>query len=163
VENSLGHDKSFLRTKLNGSTLQIEDQQAFQHKEEFIINIVLVPVMFAVPDAETDDGVIDPAKSLVTPIHLACVDHGRNVNRCKRWKSDRWIGGVEVCVAVCHCVFTYEDVLLKLSISCKPAAGKATCGISRACSNEQPLPHHLAIFRETFTQAFKTARFNHPA
>jgi hypothetical protein len=80
VHNPLGYHEALLRSKVDGPTLQINDEVSFEDEEELIIAIVLVPVVLALQHPKSNDGVIHLAKGLVVPPVGARLDHRRNID-----------------------------------------------------------------------------------
>src|SRR5436309_98886 len=70
VNRPFGHNESLLLAKLNTSILQVNDEAALENKEKLVIVLVLVPVIFALHDPETDYRIIHLAQRLVVPASL---------------------------------------------------------------------------------------------
>ena len=53
--------------QLDGAVFEVDDESTLDHVEELVEVIVLVPVIFALDDAEPDDRVVHLAERLVVP------------------------------------------------------------------------------------------------
>jgi hypothetical protein len=80
VHNTLGYDESLSWSKFDGLTLQINDEVSVEDEEEFIVAIVLVPVVLALQYAKPNDGIVHFTKGLVVP------PVGAGLNQC--WNID---------------------------------------------------------------------------
>jgi hypothetical protein len=67
VDDPFGHDKPLLRRELDSAILEIDDESAGKDKEELVVLVVLVPVVLTLHYTETDNRVVNSAKSLVVP------------------------------------------------------------------------------------------------
>ena len=67
MEHTFGNDKSLSGRQVNASALQINQEPAFDHVEKFVLIIVLVPMVFALDHADTDNRGVYLAKRLVEP------------------------------------------------------------------------------------------------
>ena len=56
--------------ELDGAALQIHQQLALEHEEEFVLAVMLVPVKLALEDADSRHAVVDAAQGLVPPRRL---------------------------------------------------------------------------------------------
>ena len=80
--------------------LKIDDEKALEDKEELVIGIVLMPVIFSLHDPEPHDGIVHLAEGLVIPLILDRLDQRIEVNF-----RERWIANVQVrCVRERGCV-----------------------------------------------------------
>jgi hypothetical protein len=86
-----------------------------KNKEEFIIVLVFVPVIFARHDAKTDDGIVDLAKGLVIPAVCASFDELRDIHDTQPWELHIQMGGVWVIFGVAQGKFLchFESMLSK--------------------------------------------------
>ena len=53
MHNALWHNEALIGQKLNRAALEVDDEFSAQHKEELIVVIVLVPVVFALQPAHS--------------------------------------------------------------------------------------------------------------
>jgi len=67
VRNPLGYDEALPWSQFDGLTLEINEKVPVENEEEFIIAIVLMPVILSLQYAKPDDGVVHFAKGLVVP------------------------------------------------------------------------------------------------
>ena len=67
MNDSSRDDKALLLDKLDAPILEIDDETTFDDKEELVVIVMLVPVVLALQDAETDDRIVHLAKRLVVP------------------------------------------------------------------------------------------------
>jgi hypothetical protein len=61
MHDALGYDKTLARLQINALAFEIDDEMTVKDKEEFIVVVVLVPVILALHDAEADDRFVDLA------------------------------------------------------------------------------------------------------
>src|SRR5947209_6721534 len=78
MSNSFWDDESLTWCELDCFVFEIDQELALEHKKEFIELLVLVPVIFAFEHAESHDGVVHLAKSLVVP--FVCARFGKSLN-----------------------------------------------------------------------------------
>ena len=67
MNDTLWHNKALLLSKLDTSILEINDETTVEDKEEFVVIVVLVPVVFALHDAEANDRIVHLTQRLVVP------------------------------------------------------------------------------------------------
>jgi hypothetical protein len=84
MHHALWDGKALSRAELDCPAIQINLEAPFDHVEEFVLLVVLVPVKLALQDAEPHDAVIDPAERLIVPGLLACIDERLNVDQFER-------------------------------------------------------------------------------
>jgi hypothetical protein len=130
MDDTFGNDKPFLWLQIDRPTLKIDDEVPLKNKEKFIIVLVFVPVIFALHDAKTYDGVIDLAKRLVIPAVRASSDERRDVHDTQPWKLHLQVGGVWVVFGVA------QDKLLSFFFS--RARANTTMAVSRAAVPSKP-------------------------
>src|SRR6201988_2320299 len=94
VNDPLRDNKAFSGLEIHTAIFQIDDEVSVEHEEELIVVVVLVPMIFALHDAETDDGDVDLAEGLIVPAVLARTNQGRDVHDTQRWKLDVEVRGV---------------------------------------------------------------------
>src|ERR1700678_2743554 len=63
-------DESLSGAEPNGASFQVDSQLAFDYIKEFIIVVVLVPMVLALDHTEPDNRCVDLAKRLIEPRHL---------------------------------------------------------------------------------------------
>jgi hypothetical protein len=97
-----GNDKALLRLQVDRPTLKIDDEVPLKNKEKLIIVLVFVPVIFALHDAKTHDGVVDLAKRLVIPTVRASTDERRDVHDTQHWELQIQVGSVWVVFGAAH-------------------------------------------------------------
>src|SRR5262245_15310132 len=92
MNDALRYDIPMPGREIDGLSFEIDDEVPVKDKEELVIVVVLVPVVFALHHAQTDHGVVHLAQRLVVPLVLYLRDQTRDINAAERWKQD-----VEVC------------------------------------------------------------------
>jgi hypothetical protein len=70
VQYVFGDDKSLSGAKPNCPPFQIDSQLAFEHIKEFVIVVVLVPMVLTLDHTDPDNRCVDLAKRLIEPRHL---------------------------------------------------------------------------------------------
>jgi hypothetical protein len=85
MEDSFGDDEGLAGRQSHGSVLQVDQELAFDNVEEFVVMMVLVPVVFALNDGDADDGFIDFAEGLVEPLVFAGVGEGFSSMISRGW------------------------------------------------------------------------------
>src|SRR6266699_5033680 len=92
---SLRNDKSMSRRKLDCVMFKIDQQLTLDNIKELVVLVVLVPMIFALYDAEPHHRILYLAESLVIPAILARVGESLFVNHLQRFVQDvqaRFIG-----------------------------------------------------------------------
>ena len=84
MPNPFRHDETLPRSKINDLVFKIDQEMAVENKEEFVDVIMLVPVVFALQNAEPHDRVVHLAKSLVVPFVRARIDQLLNIDYFER-------------------------------------------------------------------------------
>jgi len=84
MPNPFRHDETLPRSKINDLVFKIDQEMAVENKEEFVDVIMLVPVVFALQNAEPHDRVVHLTKSLVVPFVRARIDQLLHVDDFKR-------------------------------------------------------------------------------
>ena len=82
--NAPRDDKTLLRSQIDGSTFQIDQETAFYDVKEFIDVGMFVPMVFTFDNSEPNDGIIHLAQGLVPPLVFAFVDQLLNVDQLER-------------------------------------------------------------------------------
>ena len=67
MNDALWHNKALLLGKLDTSILEINDETTVEDKEELVVIVVLVPMVFALHDAEANDRIVHFTQRLVVP------------------------------------------------------------------------------------------------
>src|SRR5581483_2673477 len=80
VANATGHGKPLPRLQLDLSVLEIHEERALEHKEELIVIRVMMPVILALHDTQTDYRAIYLTQRLVVPAIRACTHQRRDVD-----------------------------------------------------------------------------------
>jgi hypothetical protein len=83
VHNPLGYHEALSWSKFDGLTLQINDEVPVEDEEEFIVAIVLMPVVLALQYAKPNDGVVHLTKGLVVPPVGACLNQRWNIDHAQ--------------------------------------------------------------------------------
>ena len=86
------HDETLPRSKINNLVFKIDQEMAVENKEEFVDVIVLVPVVFALQNAQPYDRVVHLTKCLVVPFVGASVGQFLNVDYFERAVQNIEIG-----------------------------------------------------------------------
>ncbi len=73
VHHALGNYEALSRREFDRSILQIDQESALYNIEEFIVSVVLVPVILAFHNPQPDHGLIHLAQRLVVPLMRAGV------------------------------------------------------------------------------------------
>ena len=66
--DAFGNDKSLLWLQINRAIFKIDDEVPLQDKEELIVVVMFVPVVFALHDSQANNGVVHLAERLVIPL-----------------------------------------------------------------------------------------------
>jgi len=67
MNDALRDNEALLLGELDASTLEVDDETAFENKEELVVIIVFVPVVLALQDTESNDRIVHLAQRLVVP------------------------------------------------------------------------------------------------
>ena len=94
VNDTLWNDEPFLRIEGHCAPFEIDQEHTVQDKEELVVLVVLVPVVLALHDPETNDGAVHLAQSLVVPPVLTGADQRGNVNLLQLREQDIQVRGV---------------------------------------------------------------------
>lgn len=63
MQDPFRNDKSLPRAEFGGAPLQVNEKTTFDHVEELILSVMLVPVILALHHAQTHDGFVYSAGS----------------------------------------------------------------------------------------------------
>src|SRR3954452_9736725 len=102
MDHAPRNHKSLARLEVDRSALEIDDEVSVEHKKELIVLVVLVPVILALHDAETDHGVVDLAERLVVPAIGARADQSGHIDDSELRKFCVEKGSVRVVFRVGH-------------------------------------------------------------
>lgn len=102
MDDSLGNDKSLSWIERDGLVLQINQKLTFDHVEELIVAIVLVPVVLTFKDAKPNHGFIYLAKRLVIPFELASVGKRLGIDNFQWFVENIQAGFVRILVRFRH-------------------------------------------------------------
>jgi hypothetical protein len=80
VDGSFRNHKSLSRQELNRPPFQIDKQLAVDNVKEFVVIVVLVPVILALNHAKPNHSIVYPAEGLVKPVILASVGNRLFIN-----------------------------------------------------------------------------------
>src|SRR2546427_234261 len=80
MPNPFRHHETLPRSKINDLVFKIDQEMAVENEEEFVDVIMLVPVVFALQNAEPHDRVVHLTKSLVVPFVRARIDQLLNID-----------------------------------------------------------------------------------
>src|SRR3954451_16050583 len=81
---SLRNHKSLTRRKRHSAIFEINEQLALNDIKEFIVLLVLMPVILALDDAEANHRVVHLTKGLVKPLILTSLGDGFLINDFQR-------------------------------------------------------------------------------
>jgi len=84
MPNPFRHDETLPRPKINDLVFKVDQEMAVENKEEFVDVIMLVPVVFALQNAQPHDRVVHLTKSLVVPFVRARIDQLLNIDYFER-------------------------------------------------------------------------------
>ncbi len=76
------------RADFNGPLIEVDEERTFDNVEELVVVIVLVPVVFALNNTETNHGTIHLAERLVVPLVGAGIRQGPFIDQFERLKRD---------------------------------------------------------------------------
>src|ERR1700722_5888751 len=71
VDDAFGNDETLPRSQGDSAILKINQQLALDDVKEFVVFVVLVPVIFTFDDGNAHHRFIDFAKGLVEPLEFA--------------------------------------------------------------------------------------------
>ena len=100
--DAFGNDKSLLWLQINRATFEIDDKVPLQDKEELVVIVMFVPVVFALHDPKANNGVIHLAECLVIPLIGAGLHQSRNVHQAECWKLDIDVSSVRIILLFAH-------------------------------------------------------------
>ena len=100
--DAFGNDKSLLWLQVNRAIFEIDDKVPLQDKEELIVGVMFVPVVLALHDPQTNNGVVHLAERLVVPLIGAGFHQRRNVYHLESWKLDIEVSSVRIILLFAH-------------------------------------------------------------
>ena len=77
MNDATRYHKPFEHLQVDRAILEIDDEVPPQYEEEFVVVIMLVPMIFALHDTQTDDRVVHFAQGLVVPAVFARGDQAK--------------------------------------------------------------------------------------
>src|ERR1043166_274228 len=85
MDDTPRHDERLTRSELDDSArgdtirggFQVDEKEPIETEEEFVVGVVVGPVVLALHDAEPNDGIVDPDERLVPPLIAHAGDYGR--------------------------------------------------------------------------------------
>jgi len=86
--DSFGDDKALLRAEINRAILEIDQEPAIHHVEEFIQLAMGVPMVFTFHNPESHDRFVYLAERLVVPLVRASIDELLHVDNLQRLMQD---------------------------------------------------------------------------
>jgi hypothetical protein len=73
MHDSLGNDETLPGVEFDGTVFKIDEQMALDYVEEFVVHIMLVPVILTLHNAQANNRIVNLAKRLVVPLEFAGV------------------------------------------------------------------------------------------
>jgi hypothetical protein len=134
MDRALRHDEALLPEKLDASVPQIDEESTFEHKEELVIAIMLVPVILALQYAQSHDGVVHFAQRLVVPAIRTRFDQRGHIDHAQRRMKYVEKRCVRVFLAIRHEASSLA--LLKQPVNRYRCSGGSIliCAENRACA-----------------------------
>jgi len=68
VDDAARDDEPPAGVEFDGFVFEVDEELTFYGEEEFVVIVVLVPMVFAFDDPDADDGLIDLAEGLIEPL-----------------------------------------------------------------------------------------------
>jgi len=90
------HDKALLRIQLDRPVFQVDEKASLDDIKEFIVFVVLVPMILALKYAEPHHRVVYPAERLIVPLIFAGIDESRQINQIELIVENVEVGDVWV-------------------------------------------------------------------
>ena len=94
MQDAFRDHHSLARIQFDGAAFEVDEQAAIGDVEEFVIVVVLVPVIFALDDTEPYYGIVHLAERLVVPLELASFRERLGVDPFERWEKNIQAGFV---------------------------------------------------------------------
>src|SRR5262249_47132045 len=92
VDHAFGDYEALLRRKRDRAALEIDDETTAEHEKEFVVVIVLMPMILALHDAEAYNGIVHLAERLIIPLFGAGLHERRHIDEFERIELN-----VEIC------------------------------------------------------------------
>jgi hypothetical protein len=102
MNDTLRNYEALSRLQIDRLVFKVDHEVAIQDKEEFIVVVMLVPVVFALHNAQPHDGFIHLAEGLVVPLVRAGPYQSRYIDDRESWKLDVEKRGVGMGLVVAH-------------------------------------------------------------
>jgi len=102
MPDAFGNDKSLLWLQIDRTIFEIDEKVPLQDKEELIVVVMFVPVIFALHNSETNNGVVHLAERLVVPLISAGFHQGGNVHHVKGRELHVEVSSVGVILLLAH-------------------------------------------------------------
>jgi hypothetical protein len=96
VDDALWHGEPLPRFELYDAILDVNKKGSFEDEEEFVINLVFMPVIFALHDAQTHHGIVHFTKGLVVPTILASGHECRNIHQFRLGVVEIQMSGIGI-------------------------------------------------------------------
>src|SRR5215216_2097533 len=94
MQKTFGNGYTLIGIQFDCLVFKVNLQLSFEHKEEFIVMIVLVPMIFAFYNSNSNNAVIHFCQRLIEPFVLAFFHNARDINQRKVLKLDIKIGHI---------------------------------------------------------------------
>jgi hypothetical protein len=94
MPQSLRHHEPLARAEVHRAVLEVDQETAADHEEEFVVAFVVVPMVFALQHAHPHDRFVHRAQGLVVPGMRIGGDERRDVDHFARRISDVQVGVV---------------------------------------------------------------------
>jgi hypothetical protein len=102
MPDAFRNDKSLLCLEIDRAIFEVDDKMPLQDKEELVVIVMFVPVVFALHDSQANNGVVHLAERLVVPLLGAGFHQGWNVNQVERGKLYVEVSGVRIILLFAH-------------------------------------------------------------
>ena len=79
MDDTFWHHKTLLRHQFYNFVFKIYKELALENEKEFVIIVMLVPMVLALHDSESNHRIVNFGKSLVVPLIGACFDQDRGL------------------------------------------------------------------------------------
>jgi hypothetical protein len=84
MQDAFGNNDALAGREVEAAILEVDQEPAADHIEEFVFVLVFMPMIFALDHAETHDRFVHLAKGLVIPLVFAGVDEPRKIDHFQR-------------------------------------------------------------------------------
>ena len=79
MDDTFWHHKTLLRHQFYNFVFKIYKELALENEKEFVIIVMLVPMVLALHESESNHRIVNFGKSLVVPLIGACFDQDRGL------------------------------------------------------------------------------------